>query len=258
MSTIQLPIPLARGPVVPAGRCSRPQQATVSTSVSINLPWKPALDRLIAAILLMPALPLIGLFMLLVRATSRGPGLLRQKRIGQGGKPFTIYKIRTMVIDAEALTGAVWSRPGDPRVTIVGRVLRRLHLDELPQLFNVLKGEMSLVGPRPERPELVFVLSKAVPGYTDRLQVPPGITGLAQLSLPSDVDLDSVRCKLALDLAYIRRASLLLDLQLLFCTCLYAVGIRGGLARRICGFRGRINAIVACFARQFSYSVDAA
>ncbi len=113
------------------------------------------LDRLIASILLVSGLPLIGLLALLVRATSRGPGLIRQKRVGQGGKVFTLYKIRTMFADAEARTGAVWSRPGDPRVTAVGRILRRLHLDEFPQLFNVLKGEMSLVGPRPECPEFI-------------------------------------------------------------------------------------------------------
>lgn len=230
MSIAENMMPMAIDQPVRESGLSRSPLATAVPAVSCNLSGKRALDRLLASILLVPALPLIGLLMLQVRATSPGPGLIRQKRIGQGGKVFTLYKIRTMFADAEARTGAVWSRPDDPRVTAVGRILRRLHLDELPQLVNVLKGEMSLVGPRPERPELVPILSKAVPGYTDRHQVPPGITGLAQLSLPPDTDLDSVRRKLVLDLAYIRRASLLLDLQLLACTCLYAVGIRGGLA----------------------------
>jgi hypothetical protein len=112
----------------------------------------------------------------------------------------------------------VWARTRDPRVTLVGRILRKLHLDELPQLFNILKGEMSLVGPRPERPEFVQMLARKIPGYSNRLLVLPGVTGLAQVNLPPDTDLDSVRRKLVLDLEYVRRASLPMDLALMIGT----------------------------------------
>jgi lipopolysaccharide/colanic/teichoic acid biosynthesis glycosyltransferase len=180
--------------------------------------WKGVLDRTLAGLLLIPGLPIVGLLALLVRTTSRGPGILRQVRIGKDGQRFTMYKIRTMRSDAEALTGTVWAKPMDPRVTGVGRVLRRFHLDEFPQLFNVLRGNMSLIGPRPERPEFVEILSRQIPGYLNRLAVHPGITGLAQLNLPPDTDLESVKCKLVLDLQYVERARLLLDVRLLLCT----------------------------------------
>ena len=125
-----------------------------------------------------------------------------------------------MVHNAEARTGPVWTQAQDSRITRLGRVMRKFHLDEFPQLFNVLKGEMSLVGPRPERPEFVEVLVKQIPDYSNRVVVCPGITGLAQLNLPPDSDLKSVRCKLVLDLEYVERASLFLDICLLFCTLL--------------------------------------
>jgi lipopolysaccharide/colanic/teichoic acid biosynthesis glycosyltransferase len=182
--------------------------------------WKAVLDRVLAALLLVPALPMIGLLILLVRLTSRGPGIYRQIRVGQGGWTFAMYKIRTMRHDAEAASGPVWALARDPRITPVGRLLRRLHLDELPQLLNVLKGDLSLVGPRPERPEFVHVLAEAIPGYVNRLVVPPGVTGLAQLNLPPDSDLMSVRRKLVLDREYIEQAGLLLDTRLLCCTSL--------------------------------------
>jgi hypothetical protein len=125
-----------------------------------------------------------------------------------------------MVHNAEERTGPIWTQAQDARITGLGRVLRKFHLDEFPQLFNVLKGEMSLVGPRPERPEFVEVLVKQIPDYSNRVVVRPGITGLAQLNLPPDSDLKSVRRKLALDLEYVERASLFLDIRLLFCTLL--------------------------------------
>ena len=143
--------------------------------------WKAWFDRLFAAVFLVPALPVIGALFLLVRLTSAGPGIYRQRRVGQHGRTFVMYKLRTMRCNAEAGTGAVWSSAGDPRATRLGRALRYLHLDELPQLVNVLRGEMSLVGPRPERPEFVHHLADRIPGYLDRLAVPPGLTGLAQL-----------------------------------------------------------------------------
>jgi len=175
-------------------------------------------DRALAAILLIPALPLIGLLALLVLATSGRPVIFRQPRVGKNGRTFTLYKIRTMVRNAEAKTGPVWAKAKDGRITRLGRILRKLHLDELPQLFNVLKGDMSLVGPRPERPEFVHVLSSSIPEYLKRLEVPPGITGIAQLNLPPDSDLDSVRRKLVLDLEYAERMGPLLDSRLLLCT----------------------------------------
>jgi lipopolysaccharide/colanic/teichoic acid biosynthesis glycosyltransferase len=180
---------------------------------------KAILDRVLAALLLLPGLPMIGLLVLLVRLTSRGPGIYRQVRLGRHGQRFLMYKIRTMRQDAEAASGPVWTtQASDPRVTLVGRLLRRLHLDELPQLLNILKGEMSLVGPRPERPEFVHVLTEAIPGYRSRLGVPPGVTGLAQLNIPPDTDITSVRRKLVLDREYIEQAGLLLDLRILSST----------------------------------------
>jgi lipopolysaccharide/colanic/teichoic acid biosynthesis glycosyltransferase len=191
--------------------------------------WKGVLDRVAAALLLLPGLPIMAVLAILVRLTSRGPAIYRQRRVGRKGRVFSLYKFRSMRHDAESQTGAVWAQARDPRVTPLGRILRRLHLDELPQLFNVLKGEMSLVGPRPERPEFVQVLSAAIPGYLNRIEAPPGITGLAQLNLPPDSDLDSVRRKLALDLEYIQRAGLFLDIRLFLATCARMVKLPEGL-----------------------------
>ncbi len=181
---------------------------------------KAVLDRVLGALLLLPGLPIIACLVLLVRLTSRGPGIYHQVRLGQHGRRFAIYKIRTMRHEAEADCGAVWTQAGDPRITPVGRVLRTFHLDELPQLLNLLKGEMSLIGPRPDRHEFVHVLAEAIPGYLNRLAVHPGVTGLAQLNLPPDTDLDSVRRKLLLDCEYIRRAGPWLDARLFLGTLL--------------------------------------
>jgi lipopolysaccharide/colanic/teichoic acid biosynthesis glycosyltransferase len=178
------------------------------------------LDYLIALTLLLPGLPIMAIIVCLVRLTSRGPAIYRQCRVGRKGHAFHIYKIRSMRHDAEARTGPAWTQSSDPRVTPMGHFLRKFHLDELPQLFNVLKGEMSLVGPRPERPEFVEVLSRQIPNYINRLAVLPGITGLAQLNLPPDSDLDSVRRKVILDVEYIQTANLWLDLRLILCTAL--------------------------------------
>lgn len=195
--------------------------------------WKGILDCVAAVVLLVPGLPIIGLLVVLVRLTSRGPAVYSQVRVGKGGRTFTMYKIRTMYTDAEKRTGPTWTCEDDPRITPVGRWLRRLHLDELPQLFNVLMGEMSLVGPRPERPEFVHVLAKEIPGYLNRLAVPPGVTGLAQINLPPDTDLQSVRRKLVLDLEYSRHAGVLLDTRMLLCTSVKMLGLGGERAARI-------------------------
>jgi lipopolysaccharide/colanic/teichoic acid biosynthesis glycosyltransferase len=197
---------------------------------------RPLADRLLAGALLVLAAPLIGGLVLLVRLTSRGPGIFRQTRVGQGGRIFTMYKLRSMRIDAEAGRGPTWSGGvEDPRITPLGYWLRRLHLDELPQLWNVVRGEMALIGPRPERPEFVQFLADQIPGYLDRLAVPPGITGLAQINLPPDTDLASVQRKLILDCEYIRTASPWLDLRILLCTALRMVWIKGPWISRLLG-----------------------
>lgn len=186
--------------------------------VSSYFRWKGFVDIPLAVMLLVILGPVIGLLWVLVKITSPGPGFYRQQRAGQFGQPFVMFKLRSMRQDAEAKTGAIWAELDDPRVTRLGHVLRTLHLDELPQLYNVLRGEMSLTGPRPERPEFVEVLAAKVAGYQNRLLVPPGVTGLAQLNLPPDSDLESVTRKLVLDLEYIERAGLWLESRILICT----------------------------------------
>ncbi|MEO8163913.1 MAG: sugar transferase [Betaproteobacteria bacterium] len=212
--------------------------------------WKTFLDRVFALVMLLPGLPMIGVLVALVRLTSRGPGIYAQLRVGKDGRFYTMYKLRSMRIDAESGTGAVWSQPNDPRVTPLGRVLRTLHLDELPQLFNVLKGEMSLIGPRPERPEIVTVLARSIDGYKNRLAIRPGITGLAQLNLPPDTDLNSVRRKQVLDLEYIRTMGLSLDLRILASTLLRMFGLRGGAAVRLLGLERNVRLDKASVAEQ--------
>jgi len=190
-----------------------------------RLRLKAVIDSVCAVVLLVLAAPVLLLVVLLVKATSPGPALYSQTRLGRNGRPYRILKIRTMYHNCERHSGPRWSTPGDPRVTRVGRFLRRSHLDELPQLWNVLKGEMSLVGPRPERPEFVKLLECAVPHYHDRLQVRPGVTGLAQVMLPADTDLASVRKKLAYDLCYVRHQSFWLDLRIVICTAFNLIGV---------------------------------
>jgi len=187
---------------------------------------KAGADVAFAAVLLVPAFPLILACMALVRLTSSGPAIYTQTRVGRGGRVFTLYKIRTMVHECESLTGPRWSMPGDPRITPVGRLLRHLHLDELPQLLNVLKGDMNIVGPRPERPEIVKNLRQVVPGYDRRHVVKPGITGFAQVNLPPDSCIRSVKNKLVYDLFYIRHGGVRMELFVLLATLLKLAGLR--------------------------------
>jgi lipopolysaccharide/colanic/teichoic acid biosynthesis glycosyltransferase len=203
---------------------------------------KAPVDRIIGAILLVIALPVMLALMVLVRLTSHGGALYRQVRVGKNGAEFWIYKIRTMYADAEAVGGAQWARPKDSRITPIGRALRFLHLDELPQLLNVVRGEMSLIGPRPERPEFVAQLVTQVPEYEERLKVLPGITGLAQINLPADETIDSVHKKVAIDCEYIEKGTAYLDLRILICTALRMLGIRHGRAPRWLGVEYRFDA----------------
>jgi len=148
----------------------------------------------------------------------RSPVFYSQERVGRFGRIFRIYKFRTMVPLAEGERGAVWSPRGDPRVTLVGSFLRRYRLDELPQLFNVLKADMSLVGPRPERPELVEKLEKEIPYYRERENLLPGLTGWAQIRYPYGATVDDARAKLEYDLYYLQNLSVALDLRIILHT----------------------------------------
>jgi lipopolysaccharide/colanic/teichoic acid biosynthesis glycosyltransferase len=189
------------------------------------LPAKTALDWMLVLLMLPAATFVITFFALLVKIESSGPAFYRQRRVGRGGRVFWIYKIRSMKHNCETGTGAVWSSgKADPRVTRIGRFLRDTHLDELPQLLNVLKLQMSLIGPRPERPELIASLEQDIPHYRDRLLVKPGLTGLAQMQLPPDSDVQSVKKKLAYDRYYVQQLSFLADVRIMLCTALYMGG----------------------------------
>lgn len=173
-----------------------------------------AFDLLFAAVGLVALAVLLVVVGPLIRGSGPGPVLYRQNRVGRGGRAFTLFKLRTMVADAEP-QGPVWARPGDPRVTRVGRWLRRSRLDELPQALNVLRGEMSLIGPRPERPEIVARLAEALPFYRARHAVRPGLTGWAAVHAGYAASEADALVKLQYDLYYIKHQSLLLDLRIL-------------------------------------------
>lgn len=149
-----------------------------------------------------------------IKLTSKGPIIYTQERVGKNGKIFNIFKFRTMVDQAESKTGIVWAQNSDPRLTRFGKFLRDHHLDELPQFFNVLRGEMSVIGPRPERPYFVKQFKETIPGYAKRLDVKPGITGLAQTRQNYDVTLDDVKRKLAMDMMYIRQMCWIVDMRI--------------------------------------------
>lgn len=196
---------------------------------------KRVFDLLVALPLSILAIPVIAAAWVLVRATSAGPGFYSQIRVGRNGRQYRIYKIRTMFHNCEATSGAAWCTKHDRRITRVGHVLRKLHIDELPQLLNVLLGEMSLVGPRPERPEFVGPLCEQIPGYFDRLAVRPGVTGLAQIQLPPDIDVDDVRKKVVLDRCYAANRSLWLDFRIMLGTVVYLFGFSYASVRKVMG-----------------------
>ena len=211
---------------------SRPRRINRLEEVALRV-----INMIVAAIALVLLSPVILIIAVLIRIDSPGPVFYRQVRVGldrrtpegrreavgrrvsdMGGKPFEIVKFRTMATDAEKHSGPVWARDDDPRVTKVGRILRRTRLDEIPQFWNVLRGEMSIVGPRPERPAFVQQLREEIEGYPLRQQVPPGITGWAQINRPADRSVDDVRQKVDFDLEYLDRRSVWFDLWIMLRT----------------------------------------
>ena len=188
----------------------------------IMKPWEEAMKRFIdflaSGTILLAGLPLWILVALAVRLTSRGPIFYRQERVGRNGRVFMMVKFRSMRADAEKISGPKWAEKNDPRVTPVGRIIRRLHVDEVPQFINVFVGDMSLVGPRPERPYFVDKLDKELPLYRRRLKVRPGITGWAQIKYRYDQSVEDVKTKLKYDLFYIENMSWRMDLKILFNT----------------------------------------
>src|SRR3989449_6639243 len=208
-------------------------------------PGRRLLNISVAAVGLVLALPLMLLIGLLIKLTSRGPVLFKQTRVGLdrralsrmggntrrridlGGHPYTMYKFRTMYVDHRSTDRQVWAQPDDARVTPIGRLLRRFRLDELPQLFNVLKGDMNVVGPRPEQPAILVHLREQIEGYQRRQRVRPGITGWAQIHQGYNRSIDDVRRKVAYDLEYVRRQSAREDLSIMLRTLPVMLGRRG-------------------------------
>lgn len=181
-------------------------------------------DLLYSTLILAATLPILPLIALFIKLDSPGPVLYRQKRFGLNGQIFEIYKFRSMRVDAEANGKAQWAKVADDRITRLGYFLRRSRLDELPQLFNVLRGDMSLVGPRPERPEFIEELATTLPLYRERHTVRPGLTGWAQINYPYGASIDDAREKLEYDLYYVKNYSLFLDLVTLIQTARIAFG----------------------------------
>ncbi len=221
---VKLPQPLAAD--APAAVAPRDRAEWLSRAINIAF----------AVLGLVLTLPLLIVIAVLIRLDSPGSILHTQVRVGLdrrwrslravhearredlGGRAFTIYKLRTMRENAERETGAVWASQADPRVTRVGRFLRKYRLDEIPQLWNVIRGDMNIVGPRPERPTIVAELRQDIPEYQFRHRVKPGITGLAQINQSYDASLEDVRAKVAWDLRYIQRQSLWLDVKVMALT----------------------------------------
>jgi len=234
----------------PNAKLAQPSPET-PPSDSVMIPSHPeglrrVLNLLVASVALVAVSPLMVLIAVVVKCTSRGPIFYSQTRVGLdrrgrsaaarnlrrsndlGGRPFRIYKFRTMCMNAEQLTGAVWATRGDPRVTMVGRFLREYRLDELPQLLNVIKGDMNIVGPRPERPTIFADLRTKVDDYSLRQRVRPGITGLAQITQHYDGSLEDVRHKVQHDVEYIRHQGLVEDFRIMLRTVPVVLFRRGG------------------------------
>jgi len=211
-------------------RVERPLGNPISLDESQGKVWiypavKATVEWVIALSLFVIAFPMLAVLAAAVKLTSKGPAFYSQTRLGKNGRRYRMYKLRSMVHNAEHGTGAVWAARGDARITGVGRILRETHLDELPQLWNVLKGEMALIGPRPERPELAAGITERIPEFAGRLKVKPGVTGLAQMLLPADDPNDTkllgLRKKLGHDLYYISHMNLGMDLRIAIATPCY-------------------------------------
>lgn len=189
------------------------------------VPIKAAMEWVAALVMLAPAAPVVLVFSVMTKLTSPGPAFYGQTRLGRHGAAFRVLKIRSMRQDSETTSGPVWAAKQDARVTRIGQFMRETHIDELPQLWNVLMGQMGLIGPRPERPEIVARIERVLPNYRGRLVVRPGLTGLAQVQLPADSDIDDVRRKLAHDLYYVRELGLGMDLRIALSTVLHLMGL---------------------------------
>jgi lipopolysaccharide/colanic/teichoic acid biosynthesis glycosyltransferase len=179
---------------------------------------KEVADIVFGFVALVLCFPVLAMCALVIRLSSGGPVLYRQQRVGKDGRLFMMYKFRTMYTDAELATGAVWAARGDSRVVPACRWMRRSHVDELPQLINVIKGQMSLVGPRPERHEILVELEKTYPDVRKRLAVRPGITGLAQVRNGYDTTVEAFRAKLEADLEYIERRNWSMEFRIMAAT----------------------------------------
>jgi len=193
--------------------------------------WEKKLKRLmdifISFLILVLSSPITLLTAVAIKIDSKGPVFFKQERLGQNGKPFNVIKFRSMIQDAEKYTGPVWSKKDDPRVTRMGKFVRKVRIDEIPQMFNVLKGEMSLVGPRPERAYFVEKLSQEIPYYRRRLKVRPGVTGWAQIKHKYDESIEDVKIKLKYDLFYIENMSLRMDFKILLRTVYVVLFAKG-------------------------------
>lgn len=176
--------------------------------------YQRTLDILLSLVGLLVGIPLIFIFGILIKIEDNGPITYKQERLGKGGKRFYIYKLRSMRTDAEKF-GAQWAEKDDPRITKIGKFIRKTRIDEIPQLFNILKGDMSIIGPRPERPSFTEEFNKYIPGFVNRLAIKPGLTGWAQVNGGYDITPEE---KLIEDMYYIRNRSILLDFKILFKT----------------------------------------
>lgn len=177
--------------------------------------YKRILDIISSLLGLVIGLPIMVVIAILIKIEDRGPIFYTQERLGKNEKKFLVYKMRSMRVDAEKHGGAQWAQKDDPRVTKIGKFIRKTRIDEIPQLFNILKGDMSLIGPRPERPELTYEFDKEIPGFIERLSIKPGLTGLAQVNGGYDI---SPKDKLKWDMIYIKNRSILLDISIVLKT----------------------------------------